>query len=197
MIKTLLSYVSCLAALCLVCTARAELVKSASTIGGDSTGLATRKAIAAAIAEADTLAADLAPSDAASRKASWTHIYGTAAAANALKAVEEVREALTALRDNWDALSVQTLSIKTGWNSFYVYVDDPAPAAAVLRPNAYAERLRSRVAAGFANPAEEAPAEILDRLTTLAADYIAIRQTIIAAFSSKAVADWPVNEVYC
>lgn len=190
---TLLSLVSCLLT---SIPALAGLMSSTPTLTGDSTGTKTRTDIAVAIAEADQLIADLAPADAAGRRESWTRLYGTAAAADAIEAAGEVRDALTALRDNWDMLSVETLSLKTGWNAFYVYVSDPAPAAAVVNPSGYAARLRARVAADFADPAETAAAEMLGRLENLAAAYVGIRTRILTSFNSKTEPDWPAENVY-
>jgi len=192
----LLSFLVCLLSFCLFLPASAALINATPTVGADSTGVVTRERIASAIAAADRLAADLAPADVSARKASWTRLYGTAGAGDALEAVQEVRDALAQLRDNWDSLSVQTLSIKTGWNAFYVYANDPAPAAAVVNPSGYAARLRARVAADFADPGEAGVVEMLTRLEELTTSYVAIRTDLLKAFGTKIVPDWPVASVH-
>jgi len=159
-------------------------------------GTAARAAVTAALAEADALAAVLSGTDPAAWPETWRDTCGTAAAEGALAAVNEVRMALAELRDGWDCLSVQTVSLKKGWNAFYLYVDDPAPAAAAINPSGYAARLRARVATGFVNPSATGPAEILARIATLAANYVAARAAAVKCFSTSVTADWPMSDVY-
>jgi len=170
----------------------------AASVGpaGDSTGEATRTKIAKAIEKTDALLAILDADSVESWPESWRSFYGSLAAFEAAGAVREVRTALRAYRAGWDQMSVQTVTLKKGWNAFYLYASDPTPAAAVIRPSEYAKRLSARVSRNFADAGAAGVVELLADIELVAQALVDVRKALVASYYSKSAYDWPIEDLY-
>jgi len=187
--------------LLLALPSQAKFYPSSSTgPAGDEMGKKTRTAIALAISQASELETALGSADADARPKDWPEglsaFCGTQAGNEARQAVLEVEAAFEQLRDDWDRLSVETLSLKKGWNAAYVYVEDKTPPAAVFKPKEYPARLCARVASAFADPSSSDVVWLLKRIDTLAKSLTDVRQALIGSYISGVSADWPVENVY-
>jgi len=194
---TPLSFVFCLLSFLFALSAQATFYPFSKTgPAGDSGGKATQQTIAQAIDDADAMLETFASEKPSDWPDTWKPFAGTAAAEAAALAVYRVRMAFAELRNNWDSLSVQTVTLKNGWNAFDVYVDDPAPVAALVAPTLYADRVRTAVAANFADPTQAGAQEILSRIESLAQTYVAVRENLIRGYLTSVVSDWPIPALY-